>query len=387
MDIKLRPIDLKNNICPFQDRYKYLQKIFTSLKKYYPRENIHSKLSEKCKSMEVNIAKKARTKQSYNFQISVLLRDIIKYKGDFKKILSSSSVPTSANSAVNKKTILQQLETMLLSEDILKQNNYIMEVPNFSLESQADENKVYVSCRRCDTKFKRDQIMKPTKCLYHSLRKVRNKDKKTISFPCCGGDENSVGCTESKFHVFQGITVEEMSFISEFKTTDDIDGDENVLALDCEMGYTSKGYEMIRLTIVEFFTKKIVYDKIVQTVGEVIDLNSKFSGVHQIDCTTAPTFELARKEFLNKKLINKNSILIGHGLENDVNVMRIVHRRIIDTAILYSSNNKFKISLKELAFQHLSRRIQTGEHDSSEDAIATMDIIKKKINMPYGKEE
>lgn len=71
---------------------------------------------------------------------------------------------------------------------------------------------------------------------------------------------------------------------------------------------------------------------------------------------------------------------MGHGLENDLNVMRIIHDRIIDTAILYSTG-RYKSSLKNLTFETLSEKIQTGEHDSSQDAIATMNVIKKKIGV------
>lgn len=78
--------------------------------------------------------------------------------------------------------------------------------------------------------------------------------------------------------------------------------------------------------------------------------------------------------------------MIGHGLENDLNVMRIIHRSIIDTAILYSKG-KYKVSLKNLAFEFLSRKIQSGEHDSSEDAIATMDVVKVKNGIPLDQKD
>lgn len=93
-----------------------------------------------------------------------------------------------------------------------------------------------------------------------------------------------------------------------------------------------------------------------------------------------PDVQGALDVFLSENLINKNSILIGHGLENDLNVMRLFHNKVIDTAILYSKT-KFKVSLKNLAFEVLSRKIQNGEHDSSQDAIATMDVVKVKIGI------
>ncbi|CAI6635629.1 CIH_HP2_G0034780.mRNA.1.CDS.1 [Saccharomyces cerevisiae] len=43
--------------------------------------------------------------------------------------------------------------------------------------------------------------------------------------------------------------------------------------------------------------------------------------------------------------------------ENDLNVMRLFYNKVIDTAILYSKT-KFKVSLKNLAFEVLSRKIQ-----------------------------
>ena len=79
-------------------------------------------------------------------------------------------------------------------------------------------------------------------------------------------------------------------------------------------------------------------------------------------------------------------MLIGHGLENVLKAMRMLHKRVIDTAILYPKHKatpKFRYSLKQLAFEYLGRVIQTGEHDSGEDSLAAIDVVKHFIKKEY----
>ena len=112
----------------------------------------------------------------------------------------------------------------------------------------------------------------------------------------------------------------------------------------------------------------------------MIDLNTTWSGVLEIP-DDALLFDAAIE--LLKTLMNKDTILVGHGLENDLRTLRIVHHRVVDTAIHFPPHNptpKFRMSLKDLLFEFLARRIQLGEHDSAEDAIALIDVVKHFIN-------
>lgn len=389
----LRPIDLKTQPAPYQDRYKILQRILEVLQKF----NGHSvSVEKKAIELEASIATKSASKQSYRFNVSVLLRDLVKTNGDLTKLKNDGlrrrvRGGQGTTTVLSKKAdVIEKLKEVLLAEDLLVQNGYITKLYAMSPEESVSSSP-YISCHRCSTKFKKDEIMEKTMCRYHLQKKRYNRETKTEEFPCCGESTGSpsfmaLGCKTLDYHVYRSETFHEMSQISAFKKTSNVEGDENVLALDCEMGYTSLGYEMIRLTIVDFFTNSILFDEIIQPFGEIIDLNTEFSGVHMIDKDKTLTFSQALPKFLGKSLINKNSILIGHGLENDLNVLRIIHDKIIDTAILYP-HGKFKSSLKNLAFQELSRRIQSGEHDSSEDAIASMDVVKVKLGIPLDHKE
>lgn len=77
-----------------------------------------------------------------------------------------------------------------------------------------------------------------------------------------------------------------------------------------------------------------------------------------------------------KKIMNKNSILVGHSLENDLHSLKIFHDKIVDTAILFPKQGGYKFSLKTLAFNYLKKIIQKGVHDSCEDAKISMAVAK-----------
>ncbi|QLG74527.1 hypothetical protein HG535_0G04100 [Zygotorulaspora mrakii] len=384
MSHPLRPIDLVRQPAPFQDRYKILQKLLAHLQKVKP--NAAEKLNKLAVGLEARVAKSSSSPQSYRFNMSILMRDLTKYKGDLSQIRVGQKPIVARDktrpSNITKLNAMEKLKAVIIDTEVLKKNGYI--IGKETTEDPADL--IYTTCIRCNTKFEKAKIMENAFCRYHISKKQFDKVSKTYQYPCCGETTVStsflrLGCQTQNHHVFRSETYEELSTISKFISTDNYSGEENVLALDCEMAFTSLGYEMIRLTIVDFFTSKTLFDEIIRPIGEVIDLNSQFSGVHEICESNSMSYHEAMRKVVSEKLINKNTILIGHGLENDLNVMRIVHKKIIDTAILYSKG-RYKSSLKNFAFEFLSREIQNGEHDSSEDAIATMDVVKVRLGIP-----
>ena len=192
-------------------------------------------------------------------------------------------------------------------------------------------------------------------------------------------------CSKAKNHVYLLNTPEEKQALLPYQFTKELftttststKSKSRVLGIDCEMGFTTKGFELMRITAIDYFTSKTVLDIFIKPIGEIVDFNTRYSGIHEL------TDDFLSWEQLMEKLgeiMDSETILIGHGLENDMNAMRLIHENIIDTSILFP--NKWKTgptrrwSLKDLAFEFLSRRIQTGEHDSCEDSIAAIDIVK-----------
>ena len=83
------------------------------------------------------------------------------------------------------------------------------------------------------------------------------------------------------------------------------------------------------------------------------------------------------------KIVSAETIIVGHSLENDLSALKIVHKKIIDTTVLYRHPRGmlFKPALRILALHFLQRRIQCGEvgHNSIEDARAAMDLALLKF--------
>lgn len=88
-----------------------------------------------------------------------------------------------------------------------------------------------------------------------------------------------------------------------------------------------------------------------------------------------------QEEFL--QLVYRETILVGHSLENDLLALKIRHDLVIDTAVLYRHprGRSYKTALRVLTRRFLSREIQDSGngHDSVEDARATMELALLKI--------
>lgn len=209
-------------------------------------------------------------------------------------------------------------------------------------------------------------------------------------------------------------------------------------ALDCEMVLTraesapphsQPQHELARMSIIDV-QGNMVRDVFVRPANPIVDYLTKYSGItadHLKDCST--TLKDAQAIFTS--LVTSHDFLIGHALDNDLHRLQVIHRRVIDTSVLYPrkltppaspapfSETKArnpgsaystptstppqspalsaasaparlpppvtlhqphflcKRSLRELARTFLGREIQcaSGGHDSIEDAKASLDLV------------
>ncbi|EAL61779.1 RNA exonuclease 1 [Dictyostelium discoideum AX4] len=156
-----------------------------------------------------------------------------------------------------------------------------------------------------------------------------------------------------------------------------------MLAIDCEMCRTEGGQlELTRISIVNE-QKKVVLNELVLPEKPIIDYLTQYSGI-TADTLKNVTNRLSDIHAKLEKLVGVDTVLIGHSLENDLKAMKFIHRKIIDTSILYPTGSSGKFSLKYLTKKYLNRIIQSTKHgklghDSIEDARAAMDLAQLKI--------
>lgn len=311
-------------------------------------------------------------------------------------------------------------------------------VPNPPTEAEAAEaaaavaaSKNYEVCDRCSGRFQvfpdRNEegfLTSAGTCTFHLLRKVfpqRSKtDKETGEkepfYPCCNEPMGTRGCTTRDEHVFKTTSPARLASIMPFITTPENtlpakDGrgkDVEAVTFDCEMGYTSYGLELIRLTAISWPYNEELLDILVRPMGAIIDFNSRFSGVFPEHFANAIPYDKwkisppppasdgsnerplpivdspQRARELLCRFLTPTTPLMGHAIENDLNTVRLCHPTVIDTMILYPHPKglPMRFGLKMLTQRHLHRSIQTGGergHDSLEDAIATGDLIRAKV--------
>ncbi|KAK4698143.1 RNA exonuclease, partial [Lecanoromycetidae sp. Uapishka_2] len=281
-------------------------------------------------------------------------------------------------------------------------------------------------CDRCKTRFqvfpgRREEdgaLTSGGQCTYHPAkpRKPQPKDKsdkvsKDAIYGCCNETVGvSSGCTKGATHVFKISDPKRLEVIMPFKETPPkllTPGPNIAVCFDCEMGYTTQGLELIRLTATSWPEGEELLDVLVRPLGEVLDLNSQFSGVFpsdyadaipydtktedgsaDVDENTKPKLRLVESPFVARdllfELLTPETPLIGHALDNDLNATRIIHPSIVDTVLLYPHPRGLPVrhGLKMLMKKHLDRDIQMGGaqgHDSKEDAQAAGELVRLKV--------
>lgn len=124
-------------------------------------------------------------------------------------------------------------------------------------------------------------------------------------------------------------------------------------------------------------------DYIVWT-GHIEDYLTSFSGIEPGDLDPNRSKKaLVTLQTVYRKLwllLNMGCVFVGHGLQNDFRCINLVVPRaqIRDTAdLFYLSDFKRKLSLKFLAYVLLREKVQTGNHDSIEDAHTALMLFQK----------
>ncbi|KAI8078612.1 hypothetical protein BDF21DRAFT_438978 [Thamnidium elegans] len=169
-----------------------------------------------------------------------------------------------------------------------------------------------------------------------------------------------------------------------------------LIALDCEMCKTVNGYAVTRVALIDR-DRNVLINELVKPTDEITDYVTHISGVSESSLVgiTTTLHDIQKKI---QQHVTSDTILVGHGLVNDLKCLKMRHPYIIDTAVIYHHKNgpPYKPSLRDLTTRYLKRTIQVRDedkkpgdvqgHDPCEDAIASLELLERKLvyGIKYG---
>jgi len=112
------------------------------------------------------------------------------------------------------------------------------------------------------------------------------------------------------------------------------------VSIDCEMGTDSDGgSELIRVTLVDYFSSAVLLDTLVRPSVPMLHYNTKYSGVSWKDMEAARRSgnciqgrDNARKAVW--KYVGPDTIIVGHATNSDLAALRMIHPNVVDTYLV-----------------------------------------------------
>uniref|UniRef100_A0A8D8KFD4 RNA exonuclease 1 homolog n=1 Tax=Culex pipiens TaxID=7175 RepID=A0A8D8KFD4_CULPI len=304
-------------------------------------------------------------------------------------------------------TNVDDSDSLLVYRSLSQGNSTALKSPLSDIDIEPSEER---ECCRCNKGFfitLDGEYLTQEHCIYHwgRLTRVFSGAEFKKVYSCCNGDADVKGCTINKLHVWTGLLpgfngpfdgfvktqpsprklkLFEKLLLNKFYyqnmnadcidllqqddlIVDDSESD-GVYALDCEMSYTGRGLELTKVTVVSV-DGQLVYERLVKPDIEIVDYNTRYSGVTEADFANPRQFVTLRqvqRDLL--KFIYDDTILIGHAIENDLKVLKIIHKTVIDTSITFPHMNgfPFRQSLKSLTKNILKRDIQMQQQQQEQ---------------------
>jgi len=144
--------------------------------------------------------------------------------------------------------------------------------------------------------------------------------------------------------------------------------------------------QVVLLCAADYLTGETIINKHVQPTSRVVDWRTRVSGVTQQTMAAAIArgealagWREAREELW--KFVDADTVLIGHSLQNDLDVLRVIHAKVVDSAILARNAvdpGARQWGLKGLCEELLGVDVQTNGmrgHDCLEDVMATREVV------------
>ncbi|KZL84489.1 rna exonuclease [Colletotrichum incanum] len=190
------------------------------------------------------------------------------------------------------------------------------------------------------------------KCQYHTGRVVR------MYWTCCRAHVSAPGCTWAPEHLTRTYTPGDLLTRHQYHRTPPhtlLDllspsptpsaspsrKPRHAVAIDCEMGTAYDGEsELIRVTLVDYFTSEILLDSLVYPQVAMQHYNTKWSGVSRQQMNDARakgkciTGGLAAVREAVWRWVGPETVVVGHAVHNDLASLRWIHPLVVDSLLL-----------------------------------------------------
>ncbi|CCG83578.1 RNA exonuclease 3 [Taphrina deformans PYCC 5710] len=280
-------------------------------------------------------------------------------------------------------------EALVHSPSTLEKWGYTMRIPEPDATMKNEEGSDRI-CDRCLQRFVvSDDRTRWLTCTHHPGKSSSSNQggNRVTKWTCC--DRVDVGCTVAPSHVFKITHPPRLAAYTPYVRLPSHDSQRDtphidVVALDCEMVYTTASMELARISVTSK-TGDVLLDELVAPENTILDLNTRYSGIQEQQLLEG---QISREELFQKLDdlgVSKETIIVGHGLENDLTAMRIVHDKVIDSAILFPHprGRPYRNALKYLVKRYLNKDIQMNPasgvgkvgHDPAEDARSALELI------------
>ncbi|CAN0863936.1 Small RNA degrading nuclease 1 [Linum grandiflorum] len=155
-----------------------------------------------------------------------------------------------------------------------------------------------------------------------------------------------------------------------------------MLAVDCEMVLCEDGTDgLVRVCVVDS-DLQVKLDEKVKPDKPITDYRTEITGIKSGDLDDV-TFSLRNVQRRMKKLLSKGTtILVGHGLYNDLLALKIDHARVVDTSFIFKTSDGRPPSLRDLCKTILGYELREegAPHNCLDDARTAMKIVLAKMN-------
>ncbi|KAI1345680.1 ribonuclease H-like domain-containing protein [Xylaria sp. FL0043] len=282
-----------------------------------------------------------------------------------------ANLPWSVTPVHEWSTILHEVSQYCHSPNELEEHGYIVRPYN---------PLYYVAAGKCTKCHRKQTRIISQECTFHPSKRLQGGPYK-----CC--NTSGRGCKTLPSHDFRLPARASTHKDSRPSPPPSAEPKFRAVVIDCEMvGVVGGAGEVVSVCAADFVTGAVLVNRLVRPGQQIIQMRSSIHGITKsaLDKATAQGQALAGWKGARLELwkyIDADTILVGHALQHDLNALRMIHPRVVDSGILSGNavgHGRTQVGLQALCSELVNIEIRHGGggiHDGLEDVLATREVV------------